>query len=247
RTSDQEHAYILNETAAQAFGWTPQEAIGKTINLSGGGKVVGVVNDFHIASLRKPIEPVILSGHEFESVGSSPMLATRLAAGAIQQGLRQIEQVRSQFTDEPFTYTFLDDDFAEMYRTERRLGQVFGGFAGIAILLACLGLFGLAAFAAQRRTKEIGIRKILAASVSNIVGLLSKDFLKLVALGFLIAVPIAWFAMNQWLADFAYKIESGPGIFLAAGGLALLIALATVSWQSIRASLANPVDSLQSE
>src|SRR5699024_11277825 len=140
--------------------------------------------------------------------------------------LRHSEPVRSPFTDDPFTYTFLDDDFAEMYRTERRLGQVFGGFAGIAILLACLGLFGLAAFAAQRRTKEIGIRKILAASVSNIVGLLSKDFLKLVALGFLIAVPFAWFSMNQSLRAFAYKSESGPGIFRAARGLPLLIARA---------------------
>ncbi|HLR33141.1 MAG TPA: FtsX-like permease family protein, partial [Fodinibius sp.] len=165
----------------------------------------------------------------------------------IQPGLRQIEQVRSQFTDEPFTYTFLDDEFAKMYRTERRLGQLFGGFAGVAILLACLGLFGLAAFAAQRRTKEIGIRKVLGASVTSIVGLLSKDFLKLVALGFVIAVPIAWYAMNKWLADFAYKTDIGPGIFLLAGGLTLFIALATVSWQSIRAALVNPVDSLRSE
>ncbi len=246
-TSDEARAYILNETAAEAFGWTSEEAVGKPIELSGSGEVIGVVKDFHVTSLRKAIQPVILSLQEFESISSSPMLAVRLAPEQIQSGLRQIEQVRSQFTDEPFTYTFLDDDFAEMYRTERRLAQVFGGFAGIAILLACLGLFGLAAFAAQRRTKEIGIRKVLGATVTNIVGLLSKDFIKLVALGFIIAVPIAWYGMNRWLADFAYKIDIGPGIFLLAGGLALLIALATVSWQSIRAALANPVESLRSE
>src|SRR5699024_3248021 len=135
----------------------------------------------------------------------------------------------------------------EMYRTEQRLGQVFGGFAAIAILLACLGLFGLSAFTAERRTKEIGIRKVMGATVTNIVVLLSKDFLKLVLIGFVIAVPIAFYFMNQWLQGFAYRIDLGVGIFLLAGGLALLIALATVSWQSIRAALANPVDSLRSE
>ncbi len=250
RTSDESRGYILNEKAAEAFGWSPEDAIGKSISLSGGGEVIGVVKDFNITSLRKPIEPVILKASKFKSISSSNMLAARLRSGAIQKGLRQVEQVRSQFTDEPFTYSFLDEDFAKMYRTEQRLGQVFGGFggfAGIAILLACLGLFGLAAFAAERRTKEIGIRKVLGATITNIVSLLSKDFLKLVAIGFVIAVPIAWYAMHKWLADFAYKIEIGPGIFLLAGAAALLIALLTVSGQSIKAALANPVDSLKSE
>ena len=133
------------------------------------------------------------------------------------------------------------------YGAEQKLGQVFGGLTLLALFIACLGLFGLTAFSTHRRTKEIGIRKVLGASVANIVALLSKDFVKLVILGFVIAIPIAWYAMNQWLADFAYRIETGPGIFVLAGAGAVLIALLTVSWQSIKAALANPVDSLRSE
>jgi len=141
----------------------------------------------------------------------------------------------------------LDDKFDAMYRTEKRLGQISGLFTVIAIFIACLGLFGLAAYSAERRTKEIGIRKALGASITNILALLSKDFVKLVILGFVLAIPIAWYAMNQWLADFAYRIEIGPGIFILAGAAALIIALLTVSWQSIKAAVANPVDSLRSE
>jgi len=158
-----------------------------------------------------------------------------------------VTETMSDFSNYPVSYSFLDDVFDQQYKTENRLGEIVGYFTLLALFIAMLGLLGLVAYTAEQRTKEIGIRKVLGATVTNIVGLLSKDFLKLVALGFVIAVPIAWYAMNQWLADFAYKIEISPGIFLLAGGLALLIALATVSWQSIRAALANPVDSLRSE
>ncbi len=249
RPSDEERAYLLNETAAEALGWTPEEAIGKSFSSRGDtpGEVVGVVKDFHTKSLHEQIEPVVIQLHEVRGMSAPSVLAARLAPDAIQAGLRHIEAVRARFTNEPFEYTFLDDEFAEMYRTERRLGQVFGGFAGIAILLACLGLFGLAAFAAERRTKEIGIRKVLGASATSIVGLLSKDFLKLVLVAFVIAAPVAYWAMSTWLEDFAYRIELGPGVFLAAGAAALVIALLAVSSQAIRAALANPVNALRSE
>ncbi len=249
RPSDEERAYLLNETAVEALGWTPEEAIGKSFSSRGDtpGEVIGVVKDFHTESLHERIEPVVIQLHEVRGMSASSVLAARLTPDAIQAGLRHIEEVRARFTDEPFEYTFLDAEFAEMYRTERRLGQVFGGFAGIAILLACLGLFGLAAFAAERRTKEIGIRKVLGASVTSIVMLLSKDFLKLVVVAFVIAVPVAYFAMSRWLEDFAYRIEIGPWLFVGAGVLALVIALATVSYQAVKAALADPVDALRSE
>jgi putative ABC transport system permease protein len=175
-------------------------------------------------------------------------MRTRIAEGQMAQTLDQLESAWNEINpNEPFNYSYVTDLVAQQYEDQRRWKSMIQWASGIAILLACFGLFGLASLAAQRRTKEIGIRKVLGATITNIVQLLSKDFIKLVTIGFLIAVPIAWYAMNQWLADFAYKIEIGPGIFLLAGGLALLIALATVSWQSIRAALANPVDSLRSE
>lgn len=141
----------------------------------------------------------------------------------------------------------MDDIYDNLYRSEKQLGILFSIFALITILIACMGLFGLMAFMASKRAKEIDIRKAIGASVPNIVALLSKDFLKLVILGFVLAIPIAWYAMNQWLADFAYRIEIGPGIFVLAGTVSLVIAFLTVSWQSIKAALANPVDSLKSE
>jgi len=147
----------------------------------------------------------------------------------------------------PFQYTFMDDTFESQYRSEERLGTLFTVFGIITIFIACLGLFGLMAFMVTKRTKEIGIRKVLGASVVDIVTLLSKDFIKLVILGFLIAIPIAWYATNQWLADFAYRIEIGLDIFALAGISALLIVFLTVSWQSISAAMQNPVENLRNE
>ncbi len=252
RPADEQRAYLINETAARQLGWTPEEAVGKPFKPnadeeSSFGAVIGVVEDFHTESLHEAIQPVVLSLHAFPWLGAPNRLAARLAPDAIQAGLRHIEEVRARFTDEPFEYTLLDEEFAAMYREERRLGQVFGGFAAIAILLACLGLFGLAAYAAERRTKEIGIRKVLGAPISSIVALLSKDFLKLVLIAFVIAAPVAYFAMQKWLQEFAYHIELGVGVFMFAGGLAVAIALATVSYQAIRAALADPVNALRSE
>jgi len=171
-----------------------------------------------------------------------------MAAGDPAATLATVEQTWNRYApDEPFQYSFLDEDFDALFRAEQRLGQVFSVFTGFAILVACLGLLGLAAFMAEQRTKEIGIRKVMGASVPSVILLLSKDFTKLVIVSFLLAVPLAWYIMHQWLSGFAFRIEIGPGIFVLAGVSALLIAWLTVSWQSARAATANPVKSLRSE
>ncbi|HEY0109098.1 MAG TPA: FtsX-like permease family protein, partial [Fibrella sp.] len=172
----------------------------------------------------------------------------RLSGTDVPALLRQIEAKWKQFAPgQPFSYSFLQDSFDQMYRAEQRVGTVVLLFSVLAILIACLGLFGLAAFMAEQRTKEIGVRKVLGASVPNIVGLLSKDFLKLVVIAIIIASPLAWYAMNSWLKDFAYKIDIEWWVFALAGTLAVAIALLTVSFQSIKAALMNPVNSLRSE
>ena len=149
--------------------------------------------------------------------------------------------------NEPFTYSFLNEEFDSMYRSEQRSGKIFISFAVLAILIACLGLFGLAAYAAEQRTKEIGIRKVLGATVSNIVSMLSKDFLKLVLIASLIAFPVAWWFMNRWLRDFAYRIHIKWWVFVLASVLAVFIAIITVSFQAIKAALTNPVKNLRTE
>ncbi|WP_232064542.1 ABC transporter permease [Rhodocytophaga rosea] len=147
----------------------------------------------------------------------------------------------------PFIYNFLDEEFNRMYQTDQTVGKLFNSFAAIAILISCLGLFGLAAFTAEQRTKEIGIRKVLGASVQNIVLLLSKEFIRLVIIAFVIAAPIAWYAMNEWLENFAYSVDISPWVFALAGLLAIVIAFITVSWQAIKAAIMNPVRSLRNE
>lgn len=249
RGADVNEAIIFNEQMAEMLGWTPEQAIGKSLHILGDQReVIGVTENFHISSLHKEIEAVTLTLHDPASTYGGGSILAKLASDRISQVMDEIEdEVKAFAPNTPFTYEFIDDTFDAMYRTERRFGQVVAMFTFIAIVIACLGLYGLATFSAERRIKEIGIRKVLGASVTNIVALLSKDFLKLVVLGFLISVPIAWYATNQWLTDFAYRIEIGANLFLIAGVAAILIALFTVSWQSIKAATANPVDSLRSE
>jgi putative ABC transport system permease protein len=166
----------------------------------------------------------------------------------LPQTLAAIEATyRAHFPGNPFTYYFADAAFDEQYRADQRFATLFSAFAAIAIVIACLGLFGLASFTAQQRTKEIGVRKVLGASVYSLVALLSKDFLVLVGVAFLVAAPAAYFYMRGWLADFAYQITLGPGVFLLAGGLALIIALLTVSYQAVCTALTDPVKSLRYE
>jgi putative ABC transport system permease protein len=176
------------------------------------------------------------------------MLVARLAPERIRPAMQHLEGLVARYAPgEPFEYEFLDDAFDAMYRTEQRLGQVFTSFAVLAIFVACLGLFGLAAYTAEVRTKEIGIRKVMGASVTSIVRLLSKDFVVLVALAFVVAAPVAYYAMNRWLADFAYRIDIRAGEFVVVGLVALAVALATVGYQAVRAALADPVKALRYE
>ena len=161
--------------------------------------------------------------------------------------LKKLEKTWKANTDYPFAYSFMNERFDKMYESEHRVGKLFGIFASLAVMIACLGLFGLAAFTTIQRTKEIGVRKVLGASVVSIVSLLSRDFVKLVAIAILIASPLAWYGMNQWLSDFAYKISIQWWVFPVAGAMAVGIALLTVSFQSVRAALVNPVKSLKTE
>lgn len=250
--SDETRAYILNQTAVEAMGWTPSEAIGKTFRLgppeTPWGEIIGVVENFHIASLHDRIEPVVLQVKASALRPSVYVLAAKLSPEHIRDGVQYLEQTFKQMAPgEPFEYTFLDDAFNAMYRSEERLSRIFTTFATFAVLIACMGLFGLAAFTTERRTKEIGIRKVFGATVPNIVVHLTSDFLKLVLVAFIAAAPLAYFGMERWLDDFAYRIEVGYGIFVLAGILAVLIALVTVGYHSVRAALANPVNSLRYE
>ncbi len=243
---DTDDALLLNESAVTAFGWaSPEEAMGETIRIWGESRtVIGVVEDFHFESLREPIQPLLFLP-EFGTVGG---LVVRVRGDNFQESLAQLAQGWEQLnTAQPFTYTFLDQDLAELYDAERRWGRIIGAAAMLAILIACLGLFGLAAYAAEQRTKEIGVRKVLGASVGGLVALLTKDFARLVLVAFVVAVPLAYYAAQRWLDSFAYRMELGAGIFLLAGGLILCIALFTVSYQAIRAALTDPVKSLRYE
>lgn len=239
-------AVVLNETAARDFGWTPEEAIGQKITRGPGDyqfTVIGVAEDFHYESLHATIYPLALFG----PLRAQRYVMARVQPDEVAEALEGIRATWQQFSDLPLEYSFLADDLAAQYEAEMRLERVFGVFAGLAIFIACLGLLGLAAFAAQKRTKEIGIRKALGASVASIVALLSADFLKLVAAAFLIATPVAYVAMQRWLEDFAYRIDLGVGAFVTAGALALGIALLTVSYQAYRAAQTDPVQALRTE
>ena len=176
------------------------------------------------------------------------MITLRLEASATTGTLSQIETMWNRYQpDTPFRYAFMDQDWAQLYEKEMTTRRVSSLFSLIAILIACLGLLALAAFTAERKTKEIGIRKVLGATIPNIIGLLSKDFLKLVVIGIVIASPVAWWVMDQWLQDFAYRIEISWGIFALAALIAIVIAFTTVSFQSLKAAMANPINSLRSE
>ena len=241
-------SFLLNEAAVKILGIKSNEdAVGKNFQYGNRkGKIIGIFNDFHFESMHQKIVPlVLLVPRNPNNYGN---LSVKIAGNNIPAALAHIESVWKKFLPEtPFQYTFLDENFDRLYQSEQRQGAIFTVFACIAIFIACLGLFGLSAFAITQRIKEIGIRKVLGANVSTIVALLSKDFLKLVAIAAVIAFPVAWYAMNSWLEDFAYRINIPWWIFLLAGVLAAIVALATISFQAVKAALANPVKSLRTE
>jgi putative ABC transport system permease protein len=234
--------YILNETAVRDAGI--KNPIGKRFKLhSTNGIIIGVIKDFHFASLKQKIEPFI-----FYYQPHTWQLLVKTTGKDAPKALKTVENIWKRYNPNfPFSYTFLDQTYDELYKSDQRSGTLFSLFAGIAILISCLGLFGLATYTAQVKVKEIGIRKVLGASIANITAMLSKDFLILIILAIAIATPIAWYAMNKWLQDFVYRATIQWWIFAIAGIAAVFIALATISFQAIKAALANPVKSLRSE
>lgn len=244
--SDSTQSFILNESAVRTIGWqSPEEALDKEFQYgSRRGRVTGVVEDFHFESLHQSIAPIVFLIPE-QRINS---VTVKIRDNLREETLAFLEdQWASLRPGYPFTYYFVEDQFNEQYNAEERLGTLFGFFAMLAIVIAALGLFGLASFTAQKRTKEIGIRKVMGAQVSNIVYLLSKRFTLLVLLSIFIAVPISWVAMQQWLSNFAYSITIPVWVFVAAGVTALLIAWITISWQAVKTAMLNPVESLRSQ
>lgn len=246
--SDDEDAVwpvVINETTVKSLGFkNAAVAINEMLNIGGyEAQIIGVYKDFNWTSAHQEQQNIVLGASS-----SGRHISLRLSTSDLPATISKIESIYNQFFPaNVFNYSFVDQIFDQQYKNDVRFATLFGLFAGLAIFIACLGLFGLAYFTAQQRKKEIGVRKVLGASVGNVVKLLSLDFVRLVIIGFIVAVPVAWYIMDQWLADFAYRIEIGAWVFLLAGLVALFIALLTVSGQSIKAAISNPVDSLREE
>ena len=244
--TDKTSGFILNETAVKQLGWkNAADAIGNRFGYGDmRGQIIGVTKDYHFESLHQKVAPIAM----FNQPGRLGRVSVHISGGDIKKAVSHIESVwNSKFPNIPFQYEFLDQRFGRLYATEQTQQMLFGIFAGIAIFISCLGLLGLSMFMAELRTKEIGVRKVLGASVGSIVTLLTQDFLKLVLLAIVIASPIAWYGMHNWLQDFAYHTEINWWVFALAGILSAGIALLTVSFQSVKAALMNPVKSLKSE
>ena len=237
--------YVINEKAAKIMRMTPATAIGKQITFNGDkGTIVGVVKDFNYKPAQTAIEPMILAYNRW----NMGIVLVRTQPGKTAATIQALEKISKQLNPAfPFSYGFIDQDINNLYKGEQQMGSLFNAFAIIAIFISCMGLYGLSAFMAEQRTKEIGVRKVLGASVLNVVYLLSTGFTKLILIAIVIAVPIAWFAINKWLSSFAYRINIGWAIFLITSLAALAIAWITVSYESVKAAVTNPVKSLRKE
>jgi len=253
-TSDTNNTFVLNETAVRALGFpTPQSAVGQHVYIGTihdkvvtPMKVVGVVKDFHFDDLHVAVKPyafmLMPQGSQLD------YLVAHVRAEGIAAAVRTAQDIWKKYdSNDPFEYTFLDDQFQHNYEADNRLAGMVGYFTVIAIIISCLGLFGLAAFSAEQRTKEIGVRKVLGASVARIVTLLSMEFLRLIGLSLLIASPLAWWIMNKWLQGFAYRQPVTAAVFVYTAVIAGVIGLLTIGFQALRAATANPVASLRSE
>jgi putative ABC transport system permease protein len=239
------HHFIINESAARILGWKPEEAVGRRMFLGEerSGLVKAVVKDFHFASMREPIGPLVFFNGSWGNI-----MLVKLSGHNLPQALAFLETKWKKLAPHrPFEYRFLDEDFDKLYQSELRLGRLLNIFTGIAMLLACLGLFGLSSYALQQRSKEIGIRKVLGAGTADVVTLLSKDFVRLVLVSMCIALPVSGWLMHRWLQDFAYRTTLSWWIFGLTALAALAIAFLTVSMQALRTAYANPVKSLRTE
>lgn len=249
RETNDSLSIMLNETAVRVFEL--ENPIGKKLKQPRGEgfieyTIVGVIRDFNFQTLHDNITPLTIRSSE--SFGGGGLYAyVRVKSNDFNQTLLALEEKWKQFSPQPFKYFFLDENIAQQYKSEKQAGDVFKVFSFLAIIIACVGLFGLAAYTSSLRTKEIGVRKVLGASVPGVVMLLSKDFTRLILIAFVLAVPLGWYIMDSWLQDFAYRIDIGVEVFLLAGVLALLIGWLTVSYQSIKAAIMNPVQALRNE
>jgi len=236
--------YILNETAIKTIGLTVSSAVGKLITMNGNkGEIIGVVKDFNFKPVQQTIEPLIL-----RHTNRGGFVVVRTSQARMQQNVANLKAVFQHiYPDFPFSYGFVDQDLARLYVTEQRMGTLFNIFSVVSIIVSCLGLFGLATFATERRIKEITVRRVLGASAAGIITLLAKDFMKLVFAALFVAFPVGWWAMSKWLDDYVYRIHISWWMFALSGAMAILIAFLTIGYQSIKAALANPVKSLRSE
>ena len=242
-STDSTESYILNKVAVEKLGWA--SPIGKSF---GHGRVIGVMENFHFQPFSLAIEPMFMTFHNQHNSFYLGNIALKMKRDEAEQTLAYVEKtVKNILPQMPFDPRFMDESYNQLYQAEHRFGQAFNIFTLIAFFIACIGLFGLVTHHVFQRTKEIGIRKVLGASVTNIVGMISKDYLKLVLTALVIAIPVAYWSMNQWLQDFAYRIEIQWWIFLVAGVLAISIAFLTISSQSLKAALNDPVDSIKNE
>jgi ABC-type antimicrobial peptide transport system permease subunit len=237
--------FIINEKAAEVMGFTPETAIGQGLKLwdNSNGTIVGVVKDFNFKPLQESIEPLLMSANTWGRV-----VVIKSAPGKTAETIAAMESVWNSVDQlYPFTYNFVDQDLENLYQSDRQVGTLFTGFAVLAIIISCLGLYGLSAYIAEQRIREIGIRKALGASVGHIIYLLNTRFIVPVLIAIVIAAPLAWYAMNQWLDGFAYKVEFKWVTVLIAGGLAIIVSLLTVSFESVKAARMNPTRSLRIE
>ncbi len=236
--------FIVNEKALQVMGMKVADAVGKPLSLwDMKGTIIGVVKDFNYKPIQNPIEPLIIGLNRWGGIAM-----VRVQPGKMETTIKTLEKISADLNPAyPFSYGFLDQDLANLYKGENRMGKLFNVFAVLAIFISCMGLYGLSAFMAEQRTKEIGVRKVLGSSVWNVVYLLSKKFTILILIAVVIAIPLAWFAINSWLSSFAYRVNADWIIFLAASLAAVVIAWITVSYESIKAAIANPVKSLRTE
>jgi putative ABC transport system permease protein len=252
----QSKVVLINQTAARQFGWIENEfkgAIGNRLEVIDGQtggrikyEIIGIIKDFNYASLRNSIEPLVIL--LTPNTGNYQYVSVKVDPGNVQHRIDMVKSIWTEVApDAPFEYGFLDTEFDNLFKSEKRLGEVVAIFSILAILIACLGLLGLVAFTAEKRTKEIGIRKVMGASILNVIYLLNKEFTKLVIVSFIISIPLAWYVMERWLSNFNYQTDISIWPFIIAGTGAVLIAWITVSYQSIKASITNPVNSLRTE